>query len=484
MPSPQEQDRINVARANAQAQVDWYSKNKLYYKEPPKEGRASWGIALHPHFISPQQYRTLRETTPKVIADYHRVSTYLLSLALEPGIRRDSWTLSSLYNVLTYATPPETEVLWKEMIAAGKTKPASSRPDILIPQEPTRPWQHIEYNADGSADKGNTLGVAKVTQEVLGFPTIGIGLDIAFMKGLRRRLPDHDQITVATVVPSAYRTEYTPQNEFFAKQIDGRDSIRWISASLSQMEYRSDGVYTDGTKVDIVDREFKAPGFSDDHDFAPEMALYKAVLENKVEIFGSALPYGDKIFLATLFDANLEPTIVGLIGQGGLQRLRTYHPTTHLLSPNKSLYTFGNQDFTIRDLKYPGNKSGFVLKHTGDNTYTTGSNGVYFSHGYQSSEWPSVVESAHRTGVGKRTPLIIQELVYPQPFPIETITSTTAEPKSMIVPVRFAPYYIDDDLGDALVTAGTDREVEKLNSFNIHGQKKNSYQGVSVKEND
>jgi hypothetical protein len=189
-----------------------------------------------------KQYRTLRETTPKVIADYHRVSTYLLSLALEPGIRRDSWTLSSLYNVLTYATPPETEVLWKEMIAAGKTKPASSRPDILIPQEPTRPWQHIEYNADGSADKGNTLGVAKVTQEVLGFPTIGIGLDIAFMKGLRRRLPDHDQITVATVVPSAYRTEYTPQNEFFAKQIDGRDSIRWISASLSQMEYRSDGV--------------------------------------------------------------------------------------------------------------------------------------------------------------------------------------------------------------------------------------------------
>lgn len=484
MPTLIEQQNIDRARASAKAQVSWYADHNLYYKEPPKPGRASWGIALHPHFITPDQHQTLTQTTPKVIEDFHRVSTHILSLALDPRIRRESHTLETIYQVLTFTNPPETEKLWREMLALGKILPGSSRPDILLPEDTARPFQHIEYNADGSADKGNTLGLAKVTQEVLGYPTVGIGLDKAFIQGIRHQLPQHDQITVATVLPDAYRTEYDPQNEFFSKQVDGMDGVQWLTTKVSQLKYRPDGVYVGDKKIDIVDREIKAPGFTDNHDFKDEMALYKAVLENKVGLFGSVLPHSDKLFLATIFDPDLKATIAGLIGTEGLQRLRRYHPTTHLFDPARKTYQFGSDKYSIDELRDPNNRP-TVIKHTGDNIYTTGSNGVFISRGYRNEQWGEMMDKALLTGVGLRTHLIVQDLVEPQRFPVETISSTTADPKTWAVPVRFAPYYVwngtEYELGDALVTSGTDRQVTTLNSLNIHGQRDNTPQGVAVK---
>lgn len=484
MPSPLEQQRIDTARASAAAQVEWYSQNKLFYKEPPKPGRASWGLGLHPHFITSQQHNELVTTTPLVIADYHRTAAYLLELTLNPNIRKDSRILEKLHQVLTYTNPPETENLWKAMLARGKKMPGSSRPDILISDDSSRPWQHIEYNADGSADKGNTLGVARVTQEVLGYPTVGIGLDQAFAQEIRQQLPHRDQITVATILPDAYRTEYDPQNKFFAKKADEIAGISWTTARVSQLEYRPDGVYTDGKKIDFIDREVKTPGFTDSHDFRPEMDLYRSVIEGKVELFGTVLPHGDKLFLAAIFDPNLTSTIETLIGNAGLARLRAYHPTTHLFDPHQKTYRFDDQDYSIDDLKQPDG-IGTVLKHTGDNMNTTGSNGVFISRGYKNETWRETIDQAKITGLGRRTHLVIQELIEPQRFAIQAISSTTATPKDYTVPVRFAPYYvrIGDHyvLGDVLVTAGTDREVTTLQSFNIHGQRDNSYQGVAVK---
>lgn len=480
-----EQQHIDWARLTAQSQINWYADRNLYYKEPPKPGRASWGIALHPHFITPEQYATLTTVTPDIISSYHQMSAHLLRLALDPNVRGESPILERMHHVLTIANPPETEALWKEMLALGKTMPASSRPDILIPSGSNIPLQHIEYNADGSADKGNTLGVAKVTQEVLGSQTVGISLDQAFIKGIRHQLPNHDLITVATVLPDNYRTEYDPQNIFFAKQINDTEGINWLSAKVSQLDYRSTGVYVGDKKIDIVDREIKAPGFLDTHNFQTEMDLYKAVIEQKVEMFGSVLPHGDKFFLAALFDPALESIIKGVIGESSLKRLRAYHPTTHLFTPDKRSYQFKDKEVMIDEIRNPSPDQGFVLKHTGDNIYTTGSNGVFISLGYKSEGWSDIVDQALATGLGRRTYLVLQELVEPQRFGIEAISSTTAVPKKFTVPTRFAPYYvrIGDEyvLGDALVTSGTDREVEKLNSFNIHGQRDNTYQGVAVK---
>lgn len=484
MPNLLEQQRINTARASATAQVEWYAKNNLYYKEPPKPGRASWGLALHPHFITPKQHQELLTVTPRVIEDYHRASAHLMELALASKVRRDSPTLARLHQVLTFTNPSETEALWKEMLAMGKTMPASSRPDILTPQDPTKRFQHIECNADGSADKGNTLGVAKVTTEVLGYETVGIGLDRAFIQGIRQQLPQHDQITVATVLPDNYRTEYEAQNNFFVDQVNGNDGINWLSAKVSELRHQPDGVYVGNTKVDIVDREVKAPGFTDDHGFEAEMALYRSVVEQKVDLLGSVLPHSDKLFLAAIFDPELESTIETIIGTTGLARLRAHHPTTHLFDPAKKTYRFDGQDYSVDELKSTDGKA-TVLKHTGDNIYTTGSNGVYISKGYQNQKWHQALEDAMTTGIGRRTHLIIQELVEPQRFPIEAISSTTAEPKTYTVPNRMAPYFVWNGaryvLGDLLVTAGTDREVTTLQSFNIHGQRANSYQGVAVK---
>jgi hypothetical protein len=187
---------------------------------------------------------------------------------------------------------------------------------------------------------------------------------------------------------------------------------------------------------------------------------------------------------SSLFDPDLEAVIVGQIGKAGLQRLRQYHPTTHLFDPSKKTYPFGSQEYSIDDLRDSANRP-TVIKHTGDNIYTTGSNGVFISRGYKNEKWGEMVDKAMATGIGLRTHLIIQDLVEPQHFQVQTISSITAEPKQWTVPVRFAPYYVWTgtayEPGDILVTAGTDRQVTTLHSLNIHGQRDNTYQGVAVK---
>lgn len=485
MPTLVEQQIISAAQASAVKQVDWYNQHQLYYDKPPKAGRASWWLALKPHFVTPQEHEILTTETPAVIRDYHRTSSYLLEMALKPKVRQDSPTLDRLHQVVTHNVPLTTVGLWQELLNKGKNLPATSRPDLLISASGSTRFKHIEYNADGSADKGNTLGVNLVMHQVLKHQPIGIGLDAAYIQGIRAQLPHHETITVATILPDAYRTEYDPQNRFFAKQAHGIDEgVNWISAKLSEVEIRPDGVYTDGKKIDIIDREIKTPGFTDEYDFQNESDLLKAVVEDKVHLFGSVLPHGDKLFLATLFDPNLEHDIEGVIGVDGLARLRTWHPTTYLFDPNQKKYIFNGKEHDIGSIKNPG-QGGFVLKHTGDNIYTTGSNGVYFSRGYKSDRWPEIVDRAIQTGMGKRNHLILQEMVDPQPFEVETISSTTATPKTVLVPNRFAPYYVWDGsayiLGNALVTAGTDREVTNLNSVNIHGQRDNTYQGVALR---
>lgn len=477
MPIPQIQSRV--------AAIEGYLRdNSLYYgMQPQANGDSSWTLSPENHRVTPEQEKSLTVDFPQFIKGFHDGTGRLLHAALKPGFERNP-KLLRLNRHLTAGVPTETQELWAQAASSGQ-KVFSSRPDMVI--DPFGRYKIIEYNTDGGADKGNTQGVNDYAREVLGEEILGGNLAQVFVDTIREYHPN-DTLVVATVLPNNYRKEYEFQNRYFANQADRygiKHGIRWLAAGLSDVEITGSGVfvYSAGQKmrVDVIDREFKLPGFTphDDYTYDDEVALVKEALEGKVDMLGSILPFMDKVLFSTLFDEEYKKAFDPRL----YNSLQDAHKLTHVLDESRDGMRFGSNTYTFDDLADLRPEFGMVLKRGGDNIGTTGSKGVVISNGNPYG-WKKAFEEALLEPSKGGSFWVVQQFQPSAEYPVTSVRNSRSKPFRYMVINRFAPYYVASGdglkLGNILVTAGTDEETLRKNSKNIHGLKGNSYQAVSV----
>ncbi len=466
------------------SQIEGYlTEHDLYYGDKPRDnGDASWTLALNTHEVTERQELFLGTDVPELIHSFHHGSASLLRNALNPSTRNLSPSLQQLNRYITAGVPDETIALWIEAAKKGE-RVFSSRPDMII--DANGDFTVIEYNADGGADKGNTQGVNDYSRQFLGKEVIGANLAQLFVRQISQRHGGKGVIQVATILPDDYRNEYDSQNRYFARiasEIGKRRGITWRTARLSDIRYGEDVVYLeeDGNRIvlDVVDREFKLPGFSKGKSFESEVALVRASLHGKVDMLGSVLPLSDKILLSTLFD----PAYGTVFDRQ--QDLQDLHAPTGVVDSTSSLVRIGSEQFTIDDVAQLKPEFQMVLKRGGDTDGSTGSKGLVISEDVHLDSWKRALESALTEPLDGGSYWVIQRFQESARFPVSHIRNSRSKPKELMVINRFAPYYVATpqgmELGNILVTAGTDEETVKKRRNNIHGLRQNTYQAVSA----
>ncbi|MBI2021796.1 hypothetical protein HYS93_02865 [Candidatus Daviesbacteria bacterium] len=480
---------VEVAQGQETArQIEGYLRdNKLFYGNKPREdGFSSWMLSLSAFEINRNQHDQLTSSAPSLIQLYHFLSAEMIARGLaDPSSR--------LREVLTASVPEETIGLWEKSLKVGLTLPFSSRPDMIIDAQGK--MRIIEYNVDGGADKGNTLGVNQYSQKILGINAVGEGLASLFIEGISRRNPEADNLVVATILPDSYRTEYDAQNRYFAafaNELGRTQGLEWIAVKLSEIEIDGNGIYAYGSKrIDIVDREFKLPGFTNSADFVKELELAQVCLDGKAGLLGTLLPLSDKALLSVMFDHQYQPILTKLLGfseddEFGLERLgllRDLHTQTQLLDPNREEIFLDGRLIRLSQLFDLDTDFPLVIKKTGDTEDTTGSKGVVISTDSKPS-WRQALEYALNEPLKGGHYWIVQPLIESGKFAVEYIKNSRKMSRVAEAMIRFAPYFVmtngDFELGNILVTAGTDDEVRKKSLHNIHGLRDNAYLAVSL----
>lgn len=463
----------------------YLTDNKLYYgQEARSNGDASWTLALQNYPVSPHQERLLTQEIPSLIASFHYTSEKLLIAALS-GSKNDQM-LQQLRTYLTAGVSDETRELWQEAAQHGSSI-FSTRPDMIITNNGE--FKIIEYNTDGGADKGNTQGVNDYARLFLGEKTVGSNLARLFVTQIRKHHQNKEHLLVTTVVPDEYRTEYEAQNRYFAAQADkiGKEQgIRWVVVPISTVQIADSRlrIPLDGKlqPIDVIDREFKLPGFSKGHDFQNETALLKACFAGYADLLGSILPFQDKVLLSTLFD----PTYKTIFEAKTHAQQQQLHAESDVIDPDRPSVQLGENMFSFDDISQLRPDFQMVLKRGGDNEGTTGSKGLVLSSDTNETGWKCALQTALTEPLSGGNFWIIQRFYSSTKSPVLHMRNSRSTPKELTVINRFAPYYVRNgqnlELGNILVTAGTDEETYKRGRNNIHGLRQNTYQGVTVKE--
>lgn len=472
---------IMLHQARTKEIEEFLTRKKLYYGTAPRQnGNASWAIALHNHLLSEDQARIMTQDLPTAIMAFHEVCSTLMKAAL--GDTKDP-ALLKLRKYLVAGVPDTVLKMWATAASQPQTV-FSSRPDLVIDSRGL--FHIIEYNTDGGADKGNTLGVNEYSQEVFKQPVLGKGLARAFVDEIRRAYSDSDDILVVTAVPNEYRTEYEAQNRYFsetASEYGKERGITWITRRLSEIDITSSSVMVQigekYKKVDIIDREFKLPGFTQEYDFKKEVELLNASLNGNVAMLGSILPFQDKILLSILFD----DTFSTHFESDTLQTLRSLHAETAVLDKEYRAVTL-DKIYSLEQLRNLDLDMDLVLKRGGDNIGSTGSKGLVLSKDVSFATWQAMFDRALEEPLHGGSYWIIQKFYRSDTFPVEFIKSSRATPKKLEAINRTAPYYVKQGdsyvLGNVLVTAGTDMETYNKQLGNIHGLRRNTYQAVAA----
>ncbi len=473
---------ILKAQAIAKNIEEYLRKNRLHYGQFPREnGDASWTLALHNHFMTAEQEKTLRIDFSDLIYAFHSISFYLMRGAFSIDTDR---SYKKLHKYLTVGVPEETQKLWQQ-VAFSEQSVFSSRPDMVCDIQGK--FHIVEYNTDGGADKGNTQGVNDYSKLFLTGSILGENLSKVFVQEVRKRFKDKSHLIVATVLPDNYRSEYDSQNAYFAIQANtyGQDlDIEWIVVHMSEISINDNNVTAmiRGKMhiIDVIDREFKLPGFVPNVSFEKERALLQAVLDKKVSLLGSILPFQDKILLSTLFSEEY----VTLFPDHVIQKLRSIHAETAILDLEEKKLCLKDTKFTLDELF--NLKLGFdlVLKRSGDTIGSTGSKGLIISQDVNLETWKLELEKALKEPQNGGSYWVIQKFYPSTRFPVKHIKNSRSLPKELQVINRVAPYYVSSGsqmrLGNVLVTAGTDEETYKRKRNNVHGLRQNTYQAVSV----
>ena len=466
-------------------EIEGYLKdNQLYYgSEPRNNGDASWTLALNNHTVTPEQESSLQTSFPEFIDTFHRGSARLMHSALTAG-NTSNPPLDRLRRYLTMGVPEETQELWQQAARNGQ-EVFSSRPDMIV--DPQGKFHIVEYNTDGVADKGNTQGINDYSRMFLGKETLGANLAKTFVNSIRQKYNDRDTVTVATVLPDNYRQEYDAQNRYFANQAQRYGSelgVRWITMRVSDVHIDDSKVYAvlDGNKhtLDVLDREFKLPGFMPEVNFEREVELVRAALEGRVEMLGSILPFQDKVLLSTLFDKDYSSAY----DEDNLPAVRQVHAETAIVNRDQPNIQLGGNALTLDDIYGLRPDFSMVLKRGGDTVGSTGSKGLVISEDVSPDAWKKELDRALTEPLSGGNFWVVQRFYQSKRFPVRHIRNSRSQYKELQVINRFAPYYVRGQegfrLGNILVTAGTDEETYKRHKNNVHGLRQNTYQAVSL----
>lgn len=472
-------DDIALHQARAKEVEEFLTTQRLYYGTAPRQnGNASWAIALHNHSVSDKQAQTMNRDLPIAIMAFHKTCSRLMKSAL--GDTEDP-TLLKLREYIVAGVP---DIVIKMWAALSKQPQAvfSSRPDLVIDNHGL--FHIIEYNTDGGADKGNTLGVNEYSQKIFDQPVLGKGLARAFVDEIGRLHAGSGEILVVTAVPDEYRTEYEAQNRYFSEAASeyGRGlGVTWVTRRLSEIDIEGSGVmvHIDGKhkRVDVIDREFKLPGFTREYNFKKEIELLNAITNRSVTMLGSTLPFQDKVLLSVLFDDTFstyfEPDM--------LRTLRSLHAETAVLDKKRGSVKL-DKVYSLEQVRNRDLDIDIVLKRGGDNIGSTGSKGLVISTDVNDATWQEMFDRALEEPFNGGSYWIIQKFYQSDKFSVEFIKSSRALPKKLDVINRTAPYYVQQGngyvLGNVLVTAGTDMETYNKQLGNIHGLRCNAYQAV------
>jgi len=371
--------------------------------------------------------------------------------------------------------------------------PMSMRPDVQVTKtEAGQVFKIIEVNGDGRADKGNTQAVAMYSELQFGEKPLGRGLANAFTESLTH----NGHLTVATVLPDAYRTEYDAQNRFFADAAhlaaDGK--LNWITVNIRDLIYQEDGIYYRGeddlVRIDLIDREFELPGFKQDHDFEPEKQILSAHLEGKVGIIGSLLPFSDKYLFSLLFNNGFEQELTAVLGsRARLEEIRDMFAETMYVDATVNPQAGMRKYKYFESLNYEDvlhKLHPLVLKRTGNIEQATESKGVIISADCDTRTWAAYVTRAFDEGgwvLQRFYPSVEQELAARESF-------RSVRQVNPMAKFRFAPYFVRDiadgllKLGNILVTGKIDHRQKKLRNSNlVHAQRGTAYQTGVVRNN-
>ena len=490
---------INIANFN---QLDVYQKrvataqaylmrNQVYYGLPHEQPEniehhsPSWMIADQGFAFNALEAAVLQQDMPAAIADFATVSSAIMRTAFTS----DNPDWASVRSDLLANIPASQRFYVGELfrIIASKGReelPFSMRPDVQLTTDGQ--LRIVEVN-DHNADKGNTLAVNDYSELMFGEKPLGLGLAEAFAAGMNGQ----GEGNIATVLPTAYRTEYHAQNRFFARSAAGSVSGNWISADTSQLQLTADGLFADSPfgqiKIDTIDREFQLPGFTEDYDFLGEKMIIEAYLAGMVAIPGSLLPFNDKLLISFLFDRKFEMFAKAALmdnANSKLHRLRSMFAETAGLDAKgerANVSQLADYDY-FGGITYSEILNGevpLVLKRTGNNSNATEAKGVVISTDTRKELWGQWVRHAFQNGgyvLQRFYPSVVREVAAHDSY--RSKRQVNPEGK-----YRIAPYYVKSDngyqLGNVLVTATVFHREKKLRSTNvIHAQRGTAYQAA------
>lgn len=491
---------------------EYLFKHKLSYDHPlpHSDSKAPWMLSEDVFSLTARERIFFQANSsgsfPEVIGDYCKIVRGVLRHIWGEGQNKQSYAFFETLGEILEKTYSSFRIdsIKKELSFINHSTndlPFSIRPDCVFTQALRgRTPKIIEYNADGCADKGFTVGVNFYTSQILDVQPIGYGLVKAFVEGIAEYYcANIDELNVLTILPSNYRSEYDLQNKYFARIADrigktSKKTVGWFAEKIENITITSDGLLyllpqngDSGRHIHIVDREFKMPEYKRNISFELEMQVTRAYLQSKIAFLGSLLPYSDKIFFSLLFNASLEEFILQSLEGTSVERqqrlahLRSYHAETHLLLPNIEEYRFGGQTFSWQEIL--NQKIHVVIKKVGDTENTTGSKGVYLSTETNLNQWRKILYEARQSGTW-----IIQRFHASDTYRISgkrsyrEITKINDNSK-----IRFAPFYVlsadyNYMLGNALVTAGIypKQKRKRFSIDNIHTSRGTAYLAVAV----
>jgi hypothetical protein len=474
----------------ATAQI-YLMQNEIYYGQPHEQTKQieqhspSWMIADRGFNFTVQEAAVLQEDMPRAMSDFATLSTAIMRSAFTN--QDDGW--QEVREGLLANVPAQERFYLEELfriVSSRETNemPFSLRPDVQLTEDGQ--MRIVEVN-DHNADKGNTEAVNQYSEQMFGKRPLGTGLTEAFAAGLN----GSGEGTIATILPSAYRTEYHAQNRFFARNANDKVAGAWLTAETGEIQLTADGLFVPGSyglvKVDTVDREFQLPGFIEGYDFRSERILIEAYLANMVAMPGSLLPFNDKLLISYLFNRKFELFANATLGDNSgskLNRLRSlFAETVALGSSGEAANVSALSDYDyFSGLAYGDILSGevpLVLKRTGNNSNATEARGVIISTDTRKDLWGQWVRHGFQNGG------FILQRFYPSVVR-EVAAHDSYRSKRQVNPdgkYRIAPYYVSSEqgyqLGNVLVTATVFHREKKLRSTNvIHAQRGTAYQAA------
>jgi len=490
-----------------QIQEFLYASGLSYGSKPTSaEDKAPWMISTASFEVCREEANYLigMGTPPPlaclgmIIQDFHIVSIRLLISLIDQMQMGEHNRLTEHIDHIMQSPAADLYVRWLDKYRHQNfhcMMPFSTRPDVQIvnSQHLENKYKIIEYNVDGSADKGVSEGVNLYSHLFLNCDPLGRGLVTAFLEEICRRYVSEKDINVATILPDTYRTEYEPQNIFFAMAANEagcafESQIHWYAVKLNQLVVAEDGLHIvaeDGQDVHIhaVDREFKLPGFIPTREFQVERQIIELALDDKVDILGSPLPLSDKVFMTFIHSLEFEPLVLDALGIEAavrLQRLRASHAETYFLTEALDEITIAGQTYSWEDILDQNVQT--VVKKVGDTIETTGATMVFLSAECSPGDWRRLL-----TRIQHERGWVLQAFYPSKEY---TIGGRRSYHQSHAIyhksRIRFSPYYViyagHYELGNILVTAGIfNREAAHRDKIHkIHGSRGTAYLAVTA----